>query len=60
LLDEPYRELVKLRDIEGLTFDVVAQRMGKSATVVRGLHREACAKLRELLETAAQFTSGPG
>lgn len=60
LLPMEMREIVRLRDLEGLTFDAVAERTKRSATTVRNLHREACGRLRDLLETASKYPSGPG
>ena len=60
MLPEPQRSIVRLRDLEGLSFDAVAERSGRSATAVRGLHRDAYERLRRILESASKFTSGPG
>lgn len=60
MLPEPHRSVVRLRDLEELGFDAIAERLQRSATAVRGLHREACERLRRILETASKYTSGPG
>ena len=49
-LPADYRDAIVLRHIEGLPFEVVAQRMGRSAGAVRMLWLRALKRLRETLE----------
>lgn len=44
-----YREVLVLRHLEGLSFDEVAQRMGRTSGAVRMLWLRALGKLKELL-----------
>jgi RNA polymerase sigma-70 factor (ECF subfamily) len=45
-----YREVIVLRNLEGLSFEEVARRMGRSAGAVRMLWLRALDRLKELLE----------
>ncbi len=47
-LSPAYREVIVLRNLEGLTFDEVARRMGRSAGAVRVLWLRALEHLRRL------------
>jgi RNA polymerase sigma-70 factor (ECF subfamily) len=49
-LPDDYREVVVLRNLEGLTFPEVARRMGRSLDSVEKLWMRALARLRQLLE----------
>lgn len=49
-LPDDYREVVILRNLEGLSHEEVAQRMGKSAGAVRMLWVRALARLRQELD----------
>jgi RNA polymerase sigma-70 factor (ECF subfamily) len=46
-LPKDYREVIVLRNLEGLSFDEVAKRMGRSAGAVRILWLRALARLRK-------------
>jgi RNA polymerase sigma-70 factor (ECF subfamily) len=48
-LPADYREAVVLRDLEGLKFPEVAQRMGRSENSVKKLHARGLAQLRDIL-----------
>jgi RNA polymerase sigma-70 factor (ECF subfamily) len=48
-LPGPYREVLMLRNLEGLSFDQVAQRMGRTPGAVRVLWLRALDRLRQLL-----------
>jgi RNA polymerase sigma-70 factor (ECF subfamily) len=48
-LPDDYRETIVLRNLEGLTFPQVAQRMGRSLDSVEKLWMRALARLRQLL-----------
>jgi RNA polymerase sigma-70 factor (ECF subfamily) len=45
-----YREVIVLRNLEGLTFDEVAGRMGRTSGAVRILWMRALERLRQLLK----------
>jgi RNA polymerase sigma-70 factor (ECF subfamily) len=45
-----YREVIVLRNLEGLTFDDVARRMGRTSGAVRILWMRALERLRQLLK----------
>ncbi|HEY3243005.1 MAG TPA: sigma-70 family RNA polymerase sigma factor [Phycisphaerae bacterium] len=45
-----YREVIVLRDLEGLPFEQVAERMQRSAAAARQLYVRALDKLREVVE----------
>ena len=47
-LPEHYRDVIVLRNLEGLSFDVVAERMGRSTGAVRALWMRALDRLRKL------------
>jgi RNA polymerase sigma-70 factor (ECF subfamily) len=47
-LPAPYRDVIVLRNLEGLAFDEVARRMGRSAGAVRVLWLRALGQLRTL------------
>jgi RNA polymerase sigma-70 factor (ECF subfamily) len=47
LLPEPYRDVLVLRNLEGLAFDEVARRMGRSPGAVRVLWLRALDQLRQ-------------
>jgi RNA polymerase sigma-70 factor (ECF subfamily) len=47
-LPAPYRDVIVLRNLEGLAFEEVAQRMGRSAGAVRVLWLRALDQLRQL------------
>jgi RNA polymerase sigma-70 factor (ECF subfamily) len=49
-LPDDYRDIIVLRHIEGLPFEEVAERMGRSSGAVRMLWLRALNKLRESLE----------
>src|SRR5262245_53670533 len=49
LLSEAHREVIVLRNLEGLSFEEVAARMGRSSGAVRVLWLRALGKLREIL-----------
>ena len=49
LLSEAHREVIVLRNLEGLSFEEVAARMGRSSGAVRILWLRALGKLRALL-----------
>jgi RNA polymerase sigma-70 factor (ECF subfamily) len=49
-LPEDYREVIILRQLEGLSFPQVAQRMGRTEDSVKNLWARALAKLRRSLE----------
>ena len=49
-LPKSYREVIMLHHIEGLKFEQVAGRMGKSAAAAQRMWIRALVKLRELLE----------
>jgi RNA polymerase sigma-70 factor (ECF subfamily) len=49
-LPDDYREVIVLRNLEGLAFDEVARRMGRSAGAVRILWVRAVDRLRQQLE----------
>lgn len=51
-LPADYREVIVLRNLEGLSHEAVASRMGRSAGAVRMLWVRALAQLREELEKA--------
>lgn len=48
-LPDDYRDVISLRNLEGLTFPEVAERMGKSLDSVEKLWMRALARLRQLL-----------
>ncbi len=48
-LDDDYREVILLRNLQGLPFDEVAQRMQRSRPAVQMLWMRAIRKLQELL-----------
>jgi RNA polymerase sigma-70 factor (ECF subfamily) len=50
-LPADYRDVIVIRHIEGLPFEEVAQRMGRSAGAVRMLWLRALKRLREVLES---------
>jgi RNA polymerase sigma-70 factor (ECF subfamily) len=50
-LPEDYREVIILRQLEGLTFPQVADRLGRSEDSVKKLWARALARLRRALET---------
>jgi RNA polymerase sigma-70 factor (ECF subfamily) len=50
LLPADYREVIVLRNLEGLPFEQVARRMGRSAGAVRVLWLRALDRLRQLLK----------
>src|SRR3954454_18493525 len=50
-LPADYREVIVLRHIEGLSFEQVADRMGRSAGAVRMLWMRALKKMREQLKS---------
>ena len=50
-LPRDYREVILLRNLEGLPFDAVAERMGRSLHSVKNLWARALGKLRDLLGT---------
>jgi RNA polymerase sigma-70 factor (ECF subfamily) len=50
-LPEDYREVIILRQLEGLSFPEVAQRMERSPDSVRKLWMRALTRLRQVLET---------
>jgi RNA polymerase sigma-70 factor (ECF subfamily) len=50
-LPADYRDVIVLRHIEGLPFEEVANRMGRSAGAVRMLWLRALKKMRETLQT---------
>jgi RNA polymerase sigma-70 factor (ECF subfamily) len=50
LLPPDYREVVTLRHVEGLGFDAIAERMGRSAGAVRMLWMRALERLGTLME----------
>jgi RNA polymerase sigma-70 factor (ECF subfamily) len=45
-LPPSYREVILLRNLEGLSFDEVAQRMGKTSPAVRQLWTRAIRRLK--------------
>jgi RNA polymerase sigma-70 factor, ECF subfamily len=45
-----YREVIVLRNLEGLTFDEIARRMGRTSGAVRVLWMRALNRLRQLLK----------
>jgi RNA polymerase sigma-70 factor (ECF subfamily) len=49
-LPAPYREVLRLRNLEGLAFDEVARRMGRTPGAVRVLWLRALDRLRLLLK----------
>jgi RNA polymerase sigma-70 factor (ECF subfamily) len=49
-LPAAYQEVVRLRNFEGLAFDEVAQRMGRTPGAVRVLWVRALDRLRTLLK----------
>jgi RNA polymerase sigma-70 factor (ECF subfamily) len=49
-LSPAHRDVIVLRNLEGLSFDEVAERMGRSAGAVRMLWLRALGKLREILD----------
>jgi RNA polymerase sigma-70 factor (ECF subfamily) len=49
-LPEHYREVVMLRNLQGLSFIETAQRMGRSVDSVEKLWARALVKLRRLME----------
>jgi RNA polymerase sigma-70 factor (ECF subfamily) len=51
LLPRDYREVILLRNLEGLPFEAVAERMGRSVHSVKNLWARALAKLRDSLGT---------
>ena len=48
-LPDDYREVIVLRNLEGLSHEEVAQRMGRSVTAVRMLWVRALARLRQTI-----------
>jgi RNA polymerase sigma-70 factor (ECF subfamily) len=54
LLPPNYREVIVLRNLEGLPFDQVARRMGRSSGAVRVLWLRALDCLRQLLQREEQ------
>jgi len=54
-LPEDYREVIILRQLEGLSFPQVAQRMGRTEDSVKNLWARALAKLRRSLEVLDGF-----
>ena len=52
-LSADYREVVILRNLEGLKFNEVAARMGRSSGAVRMLWARAIERLSEVLEDLA-------
>jgi RNA polymerase sigma-70 factor (ECF subfamily) len=50
-LSEDYRQVVILRNLEGLKFNEVAERMGRSSGAARMLWGRAIERLSEMLET---------
>jgi RNA polymerase sigma-70 factor (ECF subfamily) len=49
-LKPEYREVIVLRNLEGLAFEEVARRMGRTAGSVRMLWLRALDRLKQLLE----------
>lgn len=49
-LPDDYREVIVLRNLEGLSHEQVAQRMGRSVAAVRMLWVRALARLRQTIE----------
>src|SRR5262249_48688756 len=49
-LPEHYREVVRLHNLEGVSFEEIAQRQGKSVSAVRQLWGRALEMLADLLE----------
>jgi RNA polymerase sigma-70 factor, ECF subfamily len=54
-LPEDYREVILLRNLEGLSHDEVARRMGRNAGAVRMLWVRALARLREEIKQVESF-----
>jgi RNA polymerase sigma-70 factor (ECF subfamily) len=52
-LSEDYRRVVQLRYQEGLTFEAVGERMGRTATAVRLLWRRALERIKHDLGVEA-------
>jgi RNA polymerase sigma-70 factor (ECF subfamily) len=50
-LPHDYREVIVLRNLEGLPFDAIAERMGRSVHSVKNLWARALGKLRDALGT---------
>jgi RNA polymerase sigma-70 factor (ECF subfamily) len=55
-LPESYREVIVLRNLQGLTHDQIARRLGRSAGAVRMLWVRALAQLREAMGTAGDWS----
>jgi RNA polymerase sigma-70 factor (ECF subfamily) len=54
-LPEDYREVIILRQLQGLSFPQVAQRMGRTEDSVKNLWARALVRLRRLLEVLDGF-----
>ncbi len=57
-LPEDYRQIIVLRNIEGLSHEEAAQRMGRTSAAVRMLWVRALARLKELAEGLGAGGSG--
>ena len=50
-LPKQHQEILRLYYVESCSFENIASRLGKSSSSVRGLHRNAIAKLRRILKS---------
>jgi RNA polymerase sigma-70 factor (ECF subfamily) len=50
-LPEPYRQVIVLRNLQGLPHEEIARRLGRSAGAVRMLWVRALAQLRQAMES---------
>lgn len=55
-LPDDYREVIVLRNLQGLPHEEVARRLGRSAGAVRMLWVRALARLREAMEAAGEWS----
>jgi RNA polymerase sigma-70 factor (ECF subfamily) len=58
-LPEDYQEVVILRNIQQLSFDEVAELMGRTRPAVQMLWMRAIKKLQEVLNHGEDFTPSP-
>ena len=56
-LPEQYREAIRMRYMEGKSYDEIAEAMGKTPQAVHGLIKRAKQRLRESLGSASAYLS---
>lgn len=54
-LPDHHQEVLRLRYVEGFTFEEIAQTLGLTSSAVRGLHRNAIQSLKKFFQVSSQL-----